>query len=104
MTDKKELKDVWEEMEEIEPLTPQTKKETKEIIDTKVMDKPYMRKWRQFQVNLILRPLDNVNDPVWSVIITLIILLVGVSYYIRYILMLAFKELLEDGQNDPPKS
>ena len=55
-------------------------------------------------MNLILRPLDNVNDPVWSVIITLIILLVGVSYYIRYILMLAFKELLEDGQNDPPKS
>ena len=29
-------------------------------------------------MNLILRPLDNVDDPVWSVIWMIVILLVGV--------------------------
>jgi len=38
------------------------------------------------QMNLILRPLENQNDPVWSVIISLIILLIGVSYTIRWVL------------------
>lgn len=50
-------------------------------------------------MNLILRPLDNVTDPVWSVIISIIILLIGVSYYIYTLMKLAFKEL-EDGSND----
>lgn len=54
-------------------------------------------------MNLILRPLDNANDPVWSVIILLIILLVGVAYYIYTIMNYAFKEL-ENGRNDTPKS
>jgi len=53
-------------------------------------------------MNLILRPLEDVNDPTWSVIISLIILLVGVVYYVSYILKLAFKEL-EDGSNDATK-
>ena len=50
-------------------------------------------------MNLILRPLDNSNDPVWSVIISLIILLIGVTYYIYTIMNMAFKEL-EDAQSD----
>jgi hypothetical protein len=37
-------------------------------------------------MNLVLRPLENPNDPVWSVIISIIILLVGVFYIIVYIL------------------
>ena len=37
-------------------------------------------------MNLLLHPLQNPNDPVWSVIISIIILLAGVSYYIYYIL------------------
>ena len=44
-------------------------------------------------MNLFLRPLDNVSDPVWSVIISLIIFLGGVSYYIVYIMRMAFDEL-----------
>ena len=47
-------------------------------------------------MNLILRPLDNANDPVWSIIILLIILLAGVSYYIVYIMRMAFKELEDE--------
>lgn len=47
-------------------------------------------------MNLILRPLDNVSDPVWSVIISLIIFLGGVTYYIVYIMRMAFDEL-DDG-------
>ena len=37
-------------------------------------------------MNLLLRPLENSSDPVWSVIISVIILLMGVSYIIYYIL------------------
>jgi len=37
-------------------------------------------------MNLILRPLEDINDPVWSVIISIIILLAGVFYVIVYIL------------------
>ena len=37
-------------------------------------------------MELILRPLNDVNDPVWSVIWMMIILLAGVSYVIVYIL------------------
>ena len=54
-------------------------------------------------MNLLLRPLNDVNDVTWSIIISLIILLVGVGYYIYTIMSLAFKEL-EDGSNDTPKS
>ena len=47
-------------------------------------------------MNLILRPLDNVVDPVWSVIVSLIILLAGVTYYIVYIMRMAFDELEDE--------
>jgi len=47
-------------------------------------------------MNLILRPLENTNDPVWSVIISIIILLAGVTYYIVYIMRMAFDELEDE--------
>tara|TARA_B100000965_G_C19205692_1_gene589366 strand:- start:403 stop:546 length:144 start_codon:yes stop_codon:yes gene_type:complete len=47
-------------------------------------------------MNLLLRPLENVSDPVWSVIISLIILLAGVTYYIVYIMRMAFDELKDE--------
>ena len=47
-------------------------------------------------MNLILKPLDNVADPVWSVIISLIIFLAGVTYYIVYIMRMAFDELKDE--------
>ena len=47
-------------------------------------------------MNLILSPLENPNDPVWSVIISILILLFGVGYYIRYIMIMAFTELEDD--------
>lgn len=47
-------------------------------------------------MNLFLRPLADVNDATWSIIISLIILLAGVGYYIYTIMNLAFKEMEED--------
>jgi hypothetical protein len=50
-------------------------------------------------MNLLLRPLDNVADPVWSVIIC-IILAVGLALVmVINILQMAFAEL-NDGGND----
>ena len=49
-------------------------------------------------MNLFLRPLENPNDPVWSVIISLIILLAGTFYYIRIIMTMAYSEM-----NEPEK-
>ena len=37
-------------------------------------------------MELLLRPLENPNDPVWSVIISIILLLIGVLYIIVYII------------------
>ena len=37
-------------------------------------------------MNLLLRPLDNPDDPVWSVIIMVILAVVGAVYTIIYIL------------------
>tara|TARA_B100001063_G_C16670972_1_gene506303 strand:+ start:208 stop:429 length:222 start_codon:yes stop_codon:yes gene_type:complete len=51
-------------------------------------------------MNLLLRPLENPNDPVWSVIISIIILLVGVSYYIYTILSPEHEELNETEKMD----
>ena len=53
-------------------------------------------------MNLLLRPLNDVNDVTWSIIWCLVILLAGVSYYIYTIMRLAFKEM-EDGGNDTTK-
>jgi len=53
-------------------------------------------------MNLLLRPLENPNDPVWSVIISIIILLVGVFYIIIYIL--GIDESESHGSDDTPES
>ena len=47
-------------------------------------------------MNLLLKPLENFNNPTWSVIISLMILLFGVSYYIYTIMKLAFEELEDE--------
>ena len=53
-------------------------------------------------MNLILRPIEDINDPVWSVIISIIILLAGVFYVIVYILGIDERE--SHGSNDTSKS
>ena len=53
-------------------------------------------------MNLLLRPLDNANDPVWSVIIMVIMALGLAMFVVVYILRQAFAEL-EDGRNDTTK-
>tara|TARA_Y100000994_G_C15702757_1_gene445867 strand:+ start:3007 stop:3204 length:198 start_codon:yes stop_codon:yes gene_type:complete len=53
-------------------------------------------------MNLLLRPLENPNDPVWSVIISILILLIGVVWIIYYILGIDERE--SHGSNDPPES
>ena len=52
-------------------------------------------------MNLILRPLEDVNDVTWSIIISLIILLAGVLYVIVYILGIDERE--SHGSDDTPK-
>ncbi len=51
-------------------------------------------------MNLILRPLADVNDVTWSIIISLVILLAGVSYVIAYILGIAFDELKDERSDE----
>ena len=53
-------------------------------------------------MNLFLRPLVDVNDITWSIVVSLIILLAGVTYYIYTIMKLAFGEL-EDVRTDQSK-
>ena len=50
-------------------------------------------------MNLLLRPLDNVVDPVWSVIICVILAVAGALFVVIYILREAFAEL-ENGRTD----
>ena len=47
-------------------------------------------------MNLVLRPLEDVNDVTWSIIWCMVILLAGVTYYIVYIMRMAFDELKDD--------
>lgn len=47
-------------------------------------------------MELFLRPLNDFNDPTWSVIISLAILLAGVLYYVAYILRMAFDEMNDE--------
>jgi len=49
-------------------------------------------------MELILRPNENLNDPVWSVIILLCCGLAFTLYCVIYILRLSYKELEEDVQ------
>jgi len=37
-------------------------------------------------MNLLLRPLNDINDPTWSVIISIMLLLIAVGYVVRAIL------------------
>ena len=53
-------------------------------------------------MNLFLRPLENPNDPVWSVIVLIITLLFGVGYYIYYIMSMAFDEVKENARSNQP--
>ncbi|AIX38972.1 hypothetical protein Syn9311C1_104 [Synechococcus phage ACG-2014b] len=50
-------------------------------------------------MNLLLRPLDNVADPVWSVIMCVVLAVAGALFVVIYILREAFAEL-EDGSVD----
>ena len=50
-------------------------------------------------MNLVLRPLADYNDITWSIVISLLILLAGVSYYIYTIMSMAFEEL-DDERSD----
>ena len=52
-------------------------------------------------MNLVLRPLHDVNDVTWSIIWCMVILLAGVTYYIVYIMRMAFDELNDGGSNQP---
>ena len=52
-------------------------------------------------MNLILRPLENIDDPVWSVIWMIAILLAGLAYVIVYILRMDERE--SHGSNDTPE-
>ena len=49
-------------------------------------------------MELLLRTHENLNDPVWSVIILLGCGLIFTAYCVIYILRLSFKELQEDVQ------
>ena len=53
-------------------------------------------------MNLLLCPLEDPNDPVWSVIISIIILLIGVAWVIYYILGIDERE--SHGSDDTPES
>jgi hypothetical protein len=47
-------------------------------------------------MNLILKPLVDVNDVTWSVVISLMILLFGVGYYIYYIIRMSYTEINDE--------
>ena len=54
-------------------------------------------------MNLILRPLNDINDPVWSVIFSIMLLLIGVGWVVRYILLVDTREAQDHGSNDTPE-
>ena len=52
-------------------------------------------------MNLVLRPLEDVNDVTWSIIWSLVILLAGVLYVVVYILGIDERE--SNGSHDTPE-
>ena len=54
-------------------------------------------------MNLLLRPLNDVNDVTWSIVISLIILLIGVGWVIKYILGIDEREAQDHGSNNTPE-
>ncbi len=55
-------------------------------------------------MNLLLRPLNDVNDVTWSIVISLIILLIMVGWVIKYILGIDAMEAEQHGSDDTPES
>ena len=55
-------------------------------------------------MNLLLRPLNDINDPVWSVIFSIMLLLIGVGWVVRYILLVDTREAQDHGSDDTPES
>ena len=53
-------------------------------------------------MELLLKPLENSNDPVWSVIIMIAILLIGVVWIVVYILGIDERET--NGSHDTTES
>ena len=53
-------------------------------------------------MNLLLRPLNDINDPTWSVILSIVLLLAGVFYIVAYILGVDKRE--SHGSHDTPES
>ena len=53
-------------------------------------------------MNLFLRPLEDINDPVWSVIFSIILLLIGVLWVVVYILGIDERE--SHGSDETPES
>ena len=53
-------------------------------------------------MELLLKPLENSNDPVWSVIIMIAILLIGVVWIVVYILGIDERE--SNGNHDTTES
>ena len=51
-------------------------------------------------MNLLLRPLDDVNDVTWSIIVMLLLLLAAVIYVIVYIM--GYDDMT-DGHNQPER-
>jgi hypothetical protein len=50
-------------------------------------------------MNLVLRPLEDPNGVTWSIIISIVILLIGVAYYIYTIMKMAYAEM-DDERSD----
>ncbi len=55
-------------------------------------------------MNLFLRPLNDINDPTWSIIFSIVLLLAGVFWVVAYILGIDEREAQEHGSDDTPKS
>ena len=53
-------------------------------------------KFYESQMNLVLRPLTDVNDPVWSVIMLLGCGLAFTMYCVVYILRMSFSEMSDE--------
>ena len=53
-------------------------------------------------MNLLLRPLEDINDPTWSIIISIMILLAGVFWCVTYILGIDERET--HGSHDTSES
>ena len=50
-------------------------------------------------MNLFLRPLNDINDPTWRIIFSILLLLAGVLYVVVYILRMAMNELDDENEN-----